>query len=79
MKFGRLLGLSTNQLRTWERQNLGSMVMCWVEVMEHWLTEGGTHDYPATWEGLYTLLNDSERSVVARDLKRAVDGKYTLM
>lgn len=34
--------------------------LCWWNVMEEWLVSGGSASYPATWEGLYRLLQDSE-------------------
>ena len=42
-----------------------------IQVMDHWLTRGGSHDYPATWEGLYSLLNDLGYGNVAVKLKNA--------
>lgn len=51
--------------------------MCWARVMEQWLNGQREDDYPSTWEGLYMLLNDAEFSVVAEELKVAVDGFST--
>ena len=47
-----------------------------MKVMEHWLAEGGTPDYPATWEGLYELLEDVEYAEVAEELKRIVQAMH---
>ena len=41
-------------------------------VLSHWLDHPPRH-YPATWEGLYELLDDSELGQVATELKQAVD------
>ena len=41
-------------------------------VLSHWLDHPPRH-YPATWEGLYELLSDSELGQVATELKQAVD------
>ena len=41
-------------------------------VLSYWLDNPTSH-YPATWEGLYELLKDSELGQVAADLKQAVD------
>ena len=71
--FGLLLGLKLKQLDAWDAQYRGDVRMCWNKVMEHWLTEGGSRDYPATWEGLYTLLKDLNFTKVAEILKRAVN------
>lgn len=73
--FGLLLELSQNQLNTWEEFYRGDANMCWARVMEYWLTcQSSDSNYPVTWEGLYTLLNDAEYSQVAVDLRRAVMG-----
>ena len=44
---------------------------CCDVVLRHWL-EHPSCQYPATWEGLYELLDDSELSVVANKLRDAV-------
>ena len=41
-------------------------------VISYWLDHPPRH-YPATWEGLYELLDDSELGQVATELKLAVD------
>ena len=28
--------------------------------MQHWLDEGSEEDYPPTWEGLYTVVEDTQ-------------------
>ena len=56
--FGLLLGIGFNELDAWKIQYQGDATICWNKVMDDWLTRGGSHDYPATWEGLYSLLND---------------------
>ena len=40
--------------------------------MGEWLEEGGTSEYPATWEGLVTALEDVEYETVARELERVL-------
>ena len=73
--FGLLLKLEINVLKAWDNLDRGDANMCWARVMEHWLTHEGNHgDYPPSWEGLYALLNDAEYSVVAEELRKAVDG-----
>ena len=42
------------------------------EVLSYWL-DNPPRSYPATWEGLYELLKDSELGQVAIDVKQAVD------
>jgi hypothetical protein len=42
------------------------------DVLSYWM-DHPPRNYPATWEGLYELLNDSELSQVAINLKQAVD------
>lgn len=70
--FGLLLGVGLNQLDAWELQYRGDASKCWNKVMDRWLASGGTRDYPATWEGLYTLLNDTGFVKVAKELNDAV-------
>ena len=72
--FGILLNITTNQLNVWEDQYRGDANMCWARVMEEWLNGSRETDYPVTWEGLYSLLNDAEYSKVAVELRRAVNG-----
>ena len=45
---------------------------CCEKVLSHWLDHPPPH-YPVTWKGLYTLLNDSELSEAANELRVAVD------
>ena len=44
---------------------------CCEAVLSHWLDHPPRH-YPATWEGLYELLDDSDLGDVATELKQAV-------
>ena len=48
-----------------------------IQVMDDWLTRGGSRDYPATWEGLYSLLNDLGYGNVAVKLEKAVSGQVS--
>ena len=73
--FGIRLDVTTNQLKAWRKECLGDAEECWMKVMGHWLAEGGTEDYPTTWEGLYLLLDDVECTEVARKLKRLVTAR----
>ena len=59
------------QLEVWAREKDSSKECC-EAVLSHWL-DHPPRDYPATWEGLYELLEDSELGQVATDLKQAVD------
>ena len=71
-KFGTLLGFEANQLEGWREESLGNVTTCWLKVMEEWLADSSARDYPTTWEGLYSLLNDCEHSETAIELKEAV-------
>lgn len=71
-EFGTLLDLTPNQLAVLKQESSGNIALCWKKVMEHWLSGGGKGDYPATWEGLYSLLEDVQCSGVANKLKKAV-------
>ena len=45
---------------------------CCTAVLSHWL-DHPPRRYPATWEGLYKLLDASELGQAATDLKEAVE------
>ena len=68
---GTLLGL-TDLLTSWEKEYQNDASRCWTKVMTHWLNGGGGDDYPPTWEGLYTLLEDVQCVQVAKELREAV-------
>lgn len=61
-----------NKLKGWDEQHCGDVSKCWNEVMDHWIRSGGTHDYPVTWDSLYTLLVNVQLAPVAMKLKEAV-------
>ena len=59
-------------LDAWREECLNISARCWCKVMHYWLTGGHTPDYPATWDGLYEMLEDVEYFEVARQLREAV-------
>ena len=65
------VGLTMNQLDAWEDQYRGDSRKCWTKVMEYWL-KGDSEQYPATWEGLCSLLEDTEFSTASEELNKAV-------
>ncbi len=67
-----LLKYSLTELEDVKREQEGSDELCWISVMEKWMLDGGSSSYPATWEGLYRLLVDSESPDIAKLLRRAV-------
>ena len=75
--FGIHLGFPQDQLESWEKEYSRDTAKCWNKVMGQWLNNGGTKDYPATWEGLYELLEDVNYKQVAEDLKEIVKAKET--
>ena len=58
------------QLEVWANEK-DAKARC-TAVLSHWLDHPPRH-YPATWEGLYKLLDHSELGQVATELKQAVD------
>ena len=58
------------QLMVWARRRDDEE--CCQAVFSYWL-DHPSHRYPATWEGLYELLDDSELGQVAVELREAVD------
>lgn len=74
--FGLRLNIPYDKLEAWREECLGSAFRCWLKVMGHWLTGGGTQDYPATWEGLCLLLEDVEYSEVAERLRTIIAARH---
>ena len=70
-KIGNVVA-SYAQLEAWSKEFQRKAEDCCDAVLNHWLTHPPP-DYPATWEGLYELLEDAELSKVAADLKIAVE------
>ena len=68
-KIGNLV-VPRQQLEVWAKR-MDDEECCEV-VLSHWLDHPFRH-YPATWEGLYELLDDSELGQVAIELRQAVD------
>ena len=64
------LVVSRQQLEVWAKEK--DTKECCEAVLSHWL-DHPPRDYPATWEGLYKLLDCSELGQVATELKQAVD------
>ena len=46
--------------------------MCIRRITKHWLDGGGASEYPVTWDGLYSLLEDAECAEIAKQLRKAV-------
>jgi hypothetical protein len=65
-------------LEGWREECMANAAMCWEKVMQFWLSEYQQEcsdeepEYPATWEGLYEMLEDVEFAEVAKQLKEAV-------
>ena len=59
------------QLEVWAKSGMDGEECCRA-VLSYWLDHPPRH-YPATWEGLYELLDDSQLGQVATELKQAVN------
>ena len=66
------IGLEHNTWVGIEKHHRGDQERCWQEVMQKWLDGQGQENYPTSWEGLYSLLNDIGSSQVAKKLKDAI-------
>ena len=66
---GTLVGLE-DQLDAWDTQYRGDANICLLRVTQHWLE--GASEYPATWDGFYSLLEDAECAEIAKELRKAV-------
>ena len=70
---GILLNYSMKELNNIKREHDGSDELCWCDIMEGWLLDGrGTSSYPASWDGLHSLLVDAEAFDTAKLLRVAV-------
>ena len=69
--FGQRFGQEKNQLNS-IKEECSKCERCWCKVMNWWLRAGGTAEYPATWRGLLTVLEDIECESVARELERVL-------
>lgn len=72
-RFGIQLGIQADLLEGWKHQYLGDATKCWIKVMGHWLGQGGSSEYPPSWEGVYKLLEDVQYVAVASELKQFIE------
>ncbi len=70
LQFGVMLDHEPSQLKDWIKECDDSIV--WKNVMESWLNKEGTDDYPATWDGFYSLLKYLKLSEAISDLNQAL-------
>ena len=68
---GRRFGREENELDSIEH-DCPKSEHSWCKVMDDWLNACGTAEYPATWRGLLTALEDIECHSVARELERVL-------
>ena len=68
---GFLLDVSQARLDGILTQRLGDVRQCVQDVLQDWITNGSS-DYPATWEGLLSLLEDLELHACAESLRTAL-------
>ena len=61
-----------DELKGWEDEFHRNAKRCWREVMSRWLDNAGTGEYPATWGGVLSVLEDVELWEVARELERVL-------
>ena len=71
-EFGVRLGQDPKRFQGWSKKHRSNAIKIWKEVMEMWLAEDGTHDYPATWEGVHSLLCDLNLAPIAAELRHAL-------
>lgn len=67
--FGMRVGQALNILDGWETQYLKDFRVCWCKVMQQWLDDDGTLEYPATWRGVIVVLEDVDFREVAQQLE----------
>ena len=69
-RMGYLLGISTDQLSTWELM-YGNPSSCSEAVLSYFLQNGsqGTYMYPQTWGGVVKLLQDLDLKNIAEEIQ----------
>lgn len=69
-RMGHLLGISTEQLNTWE-QMYWNPSNCSERVLEHFLCNGshGMYAYPRTWGGIIKLLQDLDLKNISEEIQ----------
>lgn len=70
-EFGRILGITENDMDGWFKQHLAFDSECWIKTMKYWLEDGSEH-YPVTWDGLVEMLEDVNLAGVAKELKQVL-------
>ena len=71
-RFGLLLNQTQKRLEGFKLQHHENPTDCFCRVMDQWLADDGTPEYPATWAGVVKLLQDANESEVAEVMKVAV-------
>ena len=69
-KIGAFIGMSVASLEAIEKDR-PNMAQCFEDVLRHWIKNGGTNEYPATWLGLRRVLVACEMSNLPDQLKKA--------
>ena len=71
---GYLLEIPSTTLDGWETQTNHNPERCCDKVLGKWL-QNPPKDYPATWHGLFKLLDDAEFTELVETLKKALVNK----
>ncbi len=69
---GDLLGLSIARMDGIYTRHLADVRQCCRDVLQDWVKIGSS-DYPATWGGLLTLLDDLQLLACAKSLQAALE------
>ena len=72
MPLGIALGMSYNEIDTWDRENPRYLEGVAYKIMNKWLQNGAR----VTWGGLLTALEDAQLSDIARQLENALHSYY---
>ncbi len=71
-KAGELLDLSIARMDSIYTHRLADIRQCCRDVLQDWVNIGSS-DYPATWGGLLSLLDDLELHECAKSLQAALE------
>lgn len=76
---GTLLGIPQSKLDSWGAHYNNKAPKCWQKVMKCWLKRRPSDEYPATWEGLYSLLGTLGCAEEARQMKDTVEAVKSML
>ena len=73
-KIGKILSIPPAKLQTWSTQARDDPLSCLNKVLDHWF-QNPPDDYPLKWSAFIELLEDTDFTDLARELRDALDNR----